>query len=173
MRSAAGIQAPCGMRATGPVNPAARKRRPDAVAMHDGRLRARQDTRAASARLRNPAPLPASAPAVSQSCSAVGTAVEFHLAQIGVPIAALDGDVGDQVMQVGFVHHHHAGMFQRHLVAEIVIGIVADLVERDVEPSGIEAGRAWRKRLLRQPAFQFFEQRGGVIGDPAFRGGQG
>ncbi len=57
-----------------------------------------------------------------------GAAVVFALAHVSVPIAAPDRQVGDQVVQVGFVHHHDAGMAQGRLIDEIVIAVVADLV---------------------------------------------
>ena len=82
------------------------------------------------------------------------SALVFHFAQVGVPVAAADGEIGDQVVQVGFVHHHHAGMPQRHLVDELVIG---RLVE-DFHPD--QAG-------------QRLEQCGRIIRDAAFRGRHG
>jgi hypothetical protein len=60
-------------------------------------------------------------------------AVVLGLAQIGVPISALDSKVGHQMMQVGLMHHHHARMAHGRLVNEIVVGVVANLVERQVE----------------------------------------
>ena len=57
----------------------------------------------------------------------------FALAEIGVPIVAADGEVRNQVMQVRFVHHHHAGMPQRRFVNEIVIGIVPQVIQRYIE----------------------------------------
>ena len=46
------------------------------------------------------------------------------------------------MMQVRFVHHHHAGMPQRGLVDETVIRVVAQVIERDVEAGGIEGAAA-------------------------------
>ena len=60
-------------------------------------------------------------------------AVELHFAQVRIPVVALDGALGDQVMQVRFVHDHHAGCRKRLLVDETVIAVVADLVKRYIE----------------------------------------
>ncbi len=70
------------------------------------------------------------APRVRQSGRA---AVVFGLATIALPVVAPDGQVRDQVVQVGFMHDHHAGMNQRRFINKIVMGIVANLVEREVE----------------------------------------
>ncbi len=64
--------------------------------------------------------------------------VELALGQISVPVAAPDREVGDEMVQIGFVHDDDAGMPQRLLVDERVPGIVADVVERGVESAGIE-----------------------------------
>jgi hypothetical protein len=39
-----------------------------------------------------------------------GAAVVFAFVHVGVPVAAPDGQLRNQVMEIGFVHHHHAGM---------------------------------------------------------------
>ena len=70
--------------------------------------------------------------------------VVFAFAHVGVPIAALDREVRDQVVQVRLVHHYHAGMAQRGLVDETVISVVADLVHRDIE-AGSNFGVALEK----------------------------
>ena len=56
--------------------------------------------------------------------------VELDLARYSVPIAADDGQIRDQVMQIGFVHHDDAGMFQRHFIDECVMRIIAELIDR-------------------------------------------
>ena len=67
-----------------------------------------------------------------------GPAVVFAFGDIGVPIVAADGEIGNQVVQVGFVHHHDTGIFQRGFVDEIVMRIVPDLVDGDVELRWVE-----------------------------------
>ena len=85
-------------------------------------------------------------------CQRRGAAFVLALAHVGVPIAALDREVGDQVVQIAFVHHHHAGMAQRGLVDETVMAVVADVVERDIEARRVEGLRAGRKRPPAPPA---------------------
>ncbi len=68
-------------------------------------------------------------------------------AHVFVPIAALDGDVRNQMMQIGFVNHHHARMLQRHLVTKIVIGVIANLIEDHIERSRVELRWLGRKNL--------------------------
>jgi hypothetical protein len=96
-------------------------------------------------------------------------ALVLALAHVPLPIAALDGQVRDQVVQIAFVHHHHAGMPQRGLVNVAVIAVVADVVERDIELRGVE-------RLVGSGEDLDFGQRAHgrkqsfrIIGDPAAR----
>ena len=57
---------------------------------------------------------------------------------------------GDQMMQIRFVHHHDSRMPQRRLVNKIVMRVIAQMIERDVEPRRIEAlVRAVENRDLR------------------------
>jgi hypothetical protein len=66
----------------------------------------------------------------------IGACVVFRLFEVSVPIAALNRDIGDEMMQVRFVHHDNAGIAQGCIIDEIVMGVVAHLIQRDV-------GRAW------------------------------
>ena len=76
------------------------------------------------------------------------------------------------MVQVGFVHDHHAGVAQRLLIDEPVPGIVADMVERDVECAGIEtlAARTDRKPSEQTRCAISADERLGVVCDAAFRG---
>ena len=65
-------------------------------------------------------------------------AVEFALVEIGLPIPPLYRQIGNQVMQVGLVHNHHAGVSQCRFIAEIVPRIIADVINRKVGGSGVE-----------------------------------
>jgi hypothetical protein len=40
------------------------------------------------------------------------------------------------MVQVRFMHHHNAGVFDRHFVTEIMMDVVAHLVERNIEVTG-------------------------------------
>ncbi len=99
-------------------------------------------------------------------------AVIFALANVRVPIAATDGQIGDQVMQIRFVQHHHTRMPQRRLINEIVKAVIADVVEDRVEARGIERliGAGENLQIHQRP--QRFDQCFGIIGDPAPRGRQ-
>ena len=72
------------------------------------------------------------------------TAVEFALVEIGLPIPPLNRQIGYQVMQVGLVHHHHAGVTQCRFIAEIVPRIIAYVINRNVGGSGVERVRPGR-----------------------------
>ena len=61
--------------------------------------------------------------------------------EIGVPVAAPDREVGDEMVQIGFVHDHDAGVAQRRFVNEAVPGVVADVIKRDVAGAGIKGTR--------------------------------
>ena len=98
-----------------------------------------------------------------------GAAFVFALAQVGVPIAALDGEIGHQVVQVAFVHHHHAGMPQRGLVDETVVAVVADVVERDIEARRVEGLPRTGENFQVHQRLQAVDQGFGIIGDPAAR----
>ena len=102
-------------------------------------------------------------------CQRRGAAVVFALAHVGVPIAALDGEVGDQVVQVAFVHHHHAGMPQRGLVDETVMAVVAHVVERDIEARRVERLVRAGEHFQVHQRLQAVDQGFGIIGDPAAR----
>ncbi len=73
-------------------------------------------------------------PAVQRAHVALGvfqrrrSAANLHLPHVGVPIAAADGHLRDQVVQVAFMQNHHAGMRHRRFVNENVMRIVAELV---------------------------------------------
>ena len=101
-----------------------------------------------------------------------GAALVLALAHVGVPIAALDGEIGNQVVQVAFVHHHHAGMAQRGLVHETVMAVVAHVVQRDIEARRIESLAGAGKHFQLHQRLEAFDQRFGIIGDPAARGRQ-
>ena len=68
----------------------------------------------------------------------VSSAFELHLTHICVPIVALDRTVGDQVMEVRFMHDDHTRRLNRLIVDKAVITVVADLIERNIEQRGIE-----------------------------------
>ena len=70
-------------------------------------------------------------------------------------------------MQIGFVNHHHARMLERHLIAKIVIGVIANLIENYIERASVELCRLGRKHLYIRQLAQFIQQGGGVIGDSA------
>ena len=93
----------------------------------------------------------------------------FALAQVGVPIAALDGEIGDQVVQIAFVHHHHAGMAQRGLIHETVVAVVPHVVERDIEARRVEGLPGTGKNFQLHQRLQALDQGFGIIGDPAAR----
>ena len=97
----------------------------------------------------------------------LGTSLLAQHPHVSVPIAPLDSDIRDQVVQISFVYNNDAGMFQGRFIAEIVIGVVADLVEDDIESRGIELSRLRRKHLYVRQLAQLIEQCGGVIGDSA------
>ncbi len=101
-----------------------------------------------------------------------GAALVFAFAQVGVPIVAPDGEVGNQVMQVRFVHHHHAGMPQRGFVNETVMRVVAQVIQRDVKAGWIERPVAIREDFQIHQGLQMFDQGFGIIGDPAAAGRQ-
>ena len=107
---------------------------------------------------------------VGQSLSA---AIVFDLPQIPAPIIAADSEVGDQVVQIGFMQYHHAGMVESHLVRSDVIRIVPDLVNADIVARGIEVRRRFRERLDIGEAAKRFEERCRVVGDAALCGRQG
>ena len=61
-------------------------------------------------------------------------------------------------------------MPQRRLVDEIVIAVVADLVERDIEARRIEGLLRRSEKTSRSTSgCRRFDQRFGIIGDPAAR----
>ncbi len=167
LRSASGIQAPCGMTAHGPaklrgahlllheaaVNHHAARRFQDA-ARHGHALVVRSDFQPAHP---------------SGKLERRGAAVIFALAQVPVPIAALDGEVRDQVVQVALVHHHHARMAQRGLIDEAVVAVVADVVERDIEARRIERLVRAGENLQLDQRLHGADQCFGIIGDPAAR----
>src|SRR5579872_582308 len=69
-------------------------------------------------------------------------AIVLDFPHIRVPIAATDREIGDEMMQVGFVHHHNPRILECGLVYEGMIRIIAELVEYDVVARRIE--RSWR-----------------------------
>ena len=98
-----------------------------------------------------------------------GSAVPFHLRHVAVPVAAFDGDVGDQVVQVRFVHDEDAGVTEGGVVDEVVMRVIAEMVEGDVELAGVE-------RFIRTVedrdcgAFRHFGDEGaGIIGNTTLR----
>ena len=93
----------------------------------------------------------------------------LHGSHIGVPIATLNSDVRDQMMQIGFVHHNHAGMIHRGLITKVVINVVAHLVQRDIEILGVERNRFGCEHLHIHQLLQFVEKRGGIVGNAAAR----
>ena len=97
---------------------------------------------AASERLRSPARISS----VRTRCAysrAFGASVFAHRVHICVPIAALDGELGNQVMQIGFVNNYHSGMLERRLVAEVVIAVIADLIQDRRRRRTDRKRRAW------------------------------
>ncbi len=113
----------------------------------------------------------AHAPGVGQGG---GPAVVFGLLQVGVPIALPDGGVGHQVVEVEFMQGHDAGLLQIGAIGEDVVGVVADLVERQVEVPGAEGGGGGLVEDLQREALgQPGGQGRGVVGDSALLRGQG
>ncbi len=141
------------------------------AAVDDHAARALRAAAASWRRLRNRARLRARARA-RQSSRAAAPPLYSHSRDVGVPIAAADGEIGNQVMQVRFVHHHHARMPQRGFIDEIVMRVVADLIERDIEVRRVESLRARWKRSPDRPAASAIRPGFGIIGDAAARGRQ-
>ncbi len=81
-----------------------------------------------------------------------------HRAHVSVPIAAFDGKVGNQMMQVGFMDHNHAGMFQGRFITKIVKRVVADLIERHIEAGGIVFGWARSENFHRRQPAEILQQ---------------
>ena len=73
-------------------------------------------------------------------------AVVLALCHVGVPVAAPDRDMRHQMVQVGFMHHDHARVLNRRIVNEIVIRVVAQMIERDIEFRSVEFLRGGRCR---------------------------
>ena len=95
-------------------------------------------------------------------------AVLLDRAHVGVPVAALDGHVSHEVVEVGLMNHHDAGMLQRGFVTKVMVNVVADLIERDVEIGRLETLGLARERRHIGDAFHLVQERGGIISDPAF-----
>ena len=130
MRSASTIQAPCGILPTGPAKPSVRAATlRHRVAMHDHRARARPAS-LRSMGISYCGPRSSVRTWRSRELQRLRAAVDFHFLQIRVPVAAPDGHIGDQVMQIGFVQHHHSRMLPRRVIHEDVMRIVAQLIER-------------------------------------------
>ena len=141
-----------------------------AAAMHDGRLgSAQQLAQHRHAFVVRPH---FEAPHAIRIRQVRGAALLLDGAHVGVPVATLDGDVGDQVMKIGFVHHDDAGMIHRRLITKVVINVVAHLVQRDVEILRVKGNRLRREHLHVHQLFQFVEKCGGIIGNAAARGGK-
>jgi hypothetical protein len=51
------------------------------------------------------------------------------------------------VVQVRFVHHHHARIAERGLIDEIVVAVVAHLINGRVEAGGVERLRGAGENL--------------------------
>jgi len=94
-------------------------------------------------------------------------ALVLTLANVGVPIAPPDGEVGDQVVQVRLVHHHHARMAQGGLIDEIVEGVITHVVQCNIETRRLEFSvRAGEDFQIDQRPEEF-DQGFGIVGDPA------
>jgi hypothetical protein len=96
-------------------------------------------------------------PYASRVYQILGAAILLHRAQVRVPVAPFYRDVGDQMVQVRFVNHHHSGMIHRRLVTKIVISVVAHLIQRHIVLFRIEGGRLRRKHIQIHVLLQFFE----------------
>ena len=96
-----------------------------------------------------------------------GAAIEFHLAQIGIPIAAADGNAGNQMVEIGLMQHGDTGRLDGLVVDKRMVRIIADLVERNVEAGRIEpACRLGEHRYLGL-LVQRVQQCGRIVGDAA------
>ncbi len=155
------------MQATGPLNPAARNLLFDETAVHDHAFGAIQNAPqhqyALVIRTHFQAPHPLAV------FKRGGAAIVFQLSQVGVPVAALDHDLGEQMMQVRLMHHDHARVLQRGLIRELVMRIIADLVQRDVEARGVEGRWRSRENFDIDEFRERFQQRSGIIRNAAFR----
>ena len=164
-RSASGIQLPWGMLATGPAKPPSRisstmnwlwtmtpRAAVEDAAGHLDAVVIGADFEGADA---------------LREFDIARRAVEDHLGHVGVPIAAADGVVGDEVVQVGLVHHHDAGTPQGGFVDESVEGIVADLIDVDVELRRVVelSGRIEDGDV--DELFEFGDEGGGIVRDAA------
>ena len=87
--------------------------------------------------------------------------------QVAIPVVTANGEIGNQVVQVRFVHHHHARMAERSLVDEVVVAVVAHLINGHVEAGGVERliGAGENLQVGQMP--ERCGQRFGVIGDAA------
>ena len=99
-------------------------------------------------------------------------ALVFARAEVSIPIVAPDGELRNQVMQVGFMHHHHAGMAQRGFVNETVVRVVPQVIKRDIEAGRIEGPVRIREDLQIHQGLQMFDQGFGIVGDAAAAGRQ-
>ncbi len=95
------------------------------------------------------------------------TGVVLHFMQVAVPVVTADGEFGDQVVQVCFVEDHDARPAQRRFIAEGVVGVVADLIEKDVVAHGVEIRRNGRNTGDVRERFEFVQQGRRIIGDAA------
>ena len=100
------------------------------------------------------------------------TALVLARAQVSVPIVAPDGEVRNQVMQVGFMHHHHAWVPQRGFVNETVVRVISQVIQRDIEAGRIEGPVPIREDLQIHQGLQMFDQGFGIVGDAAAAGRQ-
>ena len=96
-------------------------------------------------------------------------AVVFAFGNVGVPIIAADGEIGDEMVQIRFMHHHNPGILQGCFVNEIVVRIVTHLVNRDVELRRVEGRRRAGENLQIDDLLQRLDQSFGIIRDSASR----
>ena len=78
-----------------------------------------------------------------------------------------------RMMEVRFVHHHDAGMLQRRLIDEIVMRVVAHLIDGDVVFRCVVGLRGARNDIEIDQRLERFDESFGVVGDPAARRRQG
>ena len=81
--------------------------------------------------------------------------------------------LGNQMMKVELMKHGHARVAQGQVVGVGMEGVVADLIEQQIEAAGVKAFGSPVEGLHFEPRREAAQQLGGIVGDAAAGGGQG